>query len=126
LSEEDLRILDGSSIAIGSHTAHHAFLPSLLVEEVKKELGDSKQALEKILNHPVTLFSYPAGGVTTAIEPLVKETGYEGAVTTNYGSTYHDPYALHRIKIDEGSGNLFNFWLKVSGYYHLGKKRVPL
>ncbi len=124
LSEEDLRILDGSQIAIGSHTAHHAFLPDLSREEAKKELTDSKAALEKILMHPVTLFSYPAGGLTPDTQTLVKEAGYEGAVTTNYGQDRRDPYALHRIKVSDASGNLFNFWSKVSGYYLLGKKRV--
>ncbi len=124
LSEEDLRILDGSRITIGSHTAHHAFLPGVRLADANTELIDSKKELEKILGHPVTLFSYPAGGLTSGIEALVKETGYEGAVTTNYHKNRHDPYALHRIKITDAAGNLFNFWLKTSGYYHLGKKRV--
>ena len=124
LSEEDLRILDGSSVTIGSHTVHHAFLPELSSADVKTELVDSKSALEKILGHPVTLFSYPAGGMALAIETGVKDAGYEGAVTTNYGQDRNDPYALHRVKVSDGSGNLFNFLFKTSGYYSLGKKRV--
>lgn len=124
LSEEDLRILDASSIAIGSHTAHHAFLPELSRADAQTELIDSKKELERTLGHPVTLFSYPAGGTTPALEALVKEAGYEGAVTTNYESRPQDPYALHRVKISDASGNVFNFWLKTSGYYSLGKKRV--
>ena len=58
------------------------------------------------------------------IRSWVEQAGYAGAVTTNYGKTKQDPYALHRIKIGESSGNLFNFWAKVSGYYQCGKKRV--
>ena len=124
LSEEDLRILDESGIAIGSHTVHHAFLPKLYAEEIQAELTGSKIALETALGHEVTLLSYPAGGLTPAIKDWVREAGYEGAVTTNYGREKHDIYSLHRIKVGESSGNLFNFWLKVSGYYQLGKKRV--
>ena len=124
LSEEDLRILDEAQIMIGSHTAHHAFLPNVSLQDAKIELVDSKKELEKILGHPVTLFSYPAGGLTGDIERQVKEIGYQGAVTTNYQKNRHNPYALHRIKISNSSGNLFNFWIKLSGYYHLGKKRV--
>ena len=124
LSEEDLRILDGSAVTIGSHTAHHAFLPELAAADAKTEIADSKDALEKILGHPVTLFSYPAGGTTPAIEKWVEQAGYEGAVTTNYGKERSNPYALHRIKVSGGSGNLFNFWFKTGGYYSLGKKRV--
>ena len=124
LSEEDLRILDEGGITIGSHTAGHAFLPNLPKEVVMQELTESKKRLEEILGHPVTLFSYPAGGVTPEVESLVEAAGYEGAVTTNHGQSRHDPYALHRIKASESGRNLFNFWLKTSGLYHLGKKRI--
>ena len=124
LSEEDLRILDEAGISIGSHTASHAFLPRLKEGEVAWELAGSKKRLEKILAHPVTLFSYPAGGVTGELETMVKEQGYHGAVTTNYGRKLRDPYALHRVKVSDANGSLFNFWIKTSGLYPLGKKRV--
>ena len=124
LSGEDLKILDDSGITIGSHTVNHAFLPNDTPEEIKKELEESKGTLEGLLKHPVGLFSYPAGGVTPAIERQVGEAGYEGAATTNYGKDRRDPYAVHRIKIGESSGNLFHFWVKTSGYAYLGKKRV--
>jgi peptidoglycan/xylan/chitin deacetylase (PgdA/CDA1 family) len=124
LSEEDLRILDSSGIAIGSHTVNHAYLPDLRTDDVVFELEESKKKLERVLDHPVTLFSYPAGGFNGYTRALVIEQGYAGAVTTNRGLTKHDPYALHRVKITEGKGSLFNFWLKVSGLYQVGKKRI--
>ena len=124
LSEEDLRILDGSGVTVGSHTVHHAFLPGLPQAEVHNEIYDSKKRLEAVLGHPVTLFSYPAGGTTSKIMGFVRSAGYEGAVTTNYGSERCNPFALHRVKIGDAHGNLFNFWIKVSGFYHLGKKHV--
>lgn len=124
LSEEDLRILDESGIAIGSHTASHAFLPGLNPGLIPQELSESKQRLEAILGRPVDLFSYPAGGVTPSIERQVAEHGYTSAVTTNYGRGRHDVFALHRVKASESGGSLFGFWAKISGYYHLGKKRI--
>lgn len=126
LAEEDLRILDEGGISIGSHTVSHAFLPKLDSMEVERELRESKQRLEEVLGHPVSLFSYPAGGVTKAIKEAVRTAGYEGAITTNYGRQKGDIYALRRIKASEAKGNLFNFWIKVSGYYHLGKKRIEI
>jgi len=124
LTDEDIRILDESGIALGSHTAHHAFLPDLTVPSVTNELEESKAALEQIVNHPVTLFCYPAGGLTPKIMSLVKKAGYEAAVTTNYARGRFNPYAIRRIKITERDGNLFRFWFKLSGLYHLGKKRA--
>ncbi len=124
LSEEDLRILDESGVTIGSHTMNHAYLPDLKTDDVVFELEESKKKLERVLDHPVTLFSYPAGGFNGYTRALVIEQGYAGAVTTNRGLTKHDPYALHRVKISEGGGSLFNFWIKTSGLYHVGKKRI--
>ena len=124
LSAEDLRILDEAGVSIGSHTANHAFLPSLDSAAVEAELKVSKKNLEDVLGHPATLFSYPAGGFTPRVRSLVEGAGYEGAVTTNHGKDKHDPYALHRVKITEAKGNLFNFWAKTSGMYQTGKKRA--
>ena len=126
MSDEDLRVLESSGIAIGSHTVSHAFLPELKEEEVILELRQSRNVLEKILGHPVFLFSYPAGGVTEAVKKLVAQEGYHGAVTTNYGRSRHDVYAIRRIKITEGDGNLFSFWAKVSGLYSLGRRHVAI
>ena len=124
LSAEDLKILDESGITIGSHTVTHAFLPEHPAGRIEEELRGSKKALEALLGREVTLLSYPAGGVTPEIRALVEKMGYAGAVSTNYGKTRHDPYALHRIKVGDSASNLFNFWAKTSGFYHLGKKRV--
>lgn len=125
LADEDLRLLDEAGIAIGSHTVHHRYLPDVLTDdEVRTELRDSKKRLESILGHSISLFSYPAGGADDRIEGLVEKEGYTGAVTTNYGRKKADLYALHRIKIKESGSNLFNFWLKTSGLYQLGKKHI--
>ncbi len=127
LSEEDLRILDESGISIGSHTVNHVFLPELRnKEELLFELDESKKKLESVLGHAVMLLSYPAGGVTVESKALAEALGYEGAVTTNYGEDRGDPYGVHRVKITEGRGGLFGFWLKTTGLYHVGKKRIPV
>ena len=126
LAEEDLRILDQAGVSVGSHTVHHAHLPDLKPDQIFFELRDSKRRLEEILGHPVTLLSYPSGGYNSQIQDIARKLGYEGAVTTNRGRDYRDAYALHRVKITEANGSLFNFWLKVSGVYLYGKKRIEV
>ncbi len=126
LSEEDLRILDESGVSIGSHTVNHAFLPKVATADILFEITESKKKLEKVLGHPVALISYPAGGFTQEARLLVEKEGYEGGLTTNHGKGKHDPYALHRIKATESGGSLFSFWIKTSGLYHLGKKRIDV
>lgn len=126
LAAEDLRILDQSGVTIGSHTATHAFLPKTDPARIETELDESRRKIEKILGHSVELFSYPAGGVTRTARSMVQRSGFDAAVTTNYGRVRHDPLALHRIKISDARGDLFSFWAKTSGFYHVGKKRAPI
>lgn len=127
LGEEDLRILDSTRVEIGSHTLSHAYLPNIDDPEVvRQEIYDSKTKLETILGHPVDEFSYPAGGFTNAAKESVEQAGYRGAVTTNHGKKSGDAYALRRVKIKESGGSLFNFWLKTTGIYHFGKKRIAV
>lgn len=126
LTKKQLIEMDQSIMDIGSHTVTHAFLPKLDPSQILREVTQSKEALESILQRPVTLFSYPAGGVHYASLKAVEEAGYLGAVTTNHAPGIHQPYLLHRIKIKESSANPVNLWFKTSGFYHLGKSRIPL
>jgi peptidoglycan/xylan/chitin deacetylase (PgdA/CDA1 family) len=127
LSEEDLRILDGSDVEIGSHTLSHAFIPKIEdAAALEAEIFNSKRKLEEILGHPVDQLSYPGGGYTLQAAEMAEKAGYVGAVTTNHGKKTGNPYGLHRVKIRESGANLFNFWLKTTGLYHIGKKRIPV
>lgn len=126
LSDEDLKILNSSGIEIGSHTVNHVFLPKATEEEVRYELLESKRRLEWLLQHPVTLFSYPAGGVTREVRQAVLDAGYTAAVTTNYGDDPKDPLAYRRVKVGNSASNLFSFLQKVSGFYHVGRRCIPI
>lgn len=116
---DDILILAENGVEIGSHTMHHGFLPDLSDEEMKKEIYESKAALEERLERPVTLFSYPGGGFNAAARQHVIDAGYIGATATHPGPDYPDldPYALKRIRISRTSDNLFVFWLQLSGFY---------
>lgn len=126
LAEEDLKIMDEAGVTIGSHTVNHAYLPDLDEANALLELKESQRRLEDILGHPVTLFSYPAGGFTEHVRSLVENAGYAAALTTNRGRTKNDPYALRRVKISDAGGNLFSFWAKISGLYHVGKRTIDV
>jgi peptidoglycan/xylan/chitin deacetylase (PgdA/CDA1 family) len=125
LSEEDLRLMHASGVSIGSHTVTHAFLPNVDDASAAHEIEASKARLEEVLDGPVTLFSYPGGGYTHRVRERVERAGYLAAVTTNYGRR-QNAWGLHRVKIKESGGSLFNFWAKTSGFYHLGKKRMAV
>ena len=118
LDAEDLGIMVENRVEIGSRGRTDVFLAGLPAKAAEDEIAGSKADLEKAIERPVALFSYPGGGYTEETARLVEAAGYEGAVTTNRGGREPlDLYALRRIRISRSCDNLFVFWFKTSGFY---------
>lgn len=113
-------------ITIGSHSLSHPNLSEDLSEdELRREIGQSKQIIEETLGVPVNLFSYPFGGISPKARNLVKESGYKSAVGTNFPKGYpsDDIFALKRLRISENARNLIVFWIEISGFYNYIKEQ---
>ena len=123
LSAEQILKMRRVGIHFGSHTVHHAYLPSLSIEQARQELSDSKEALQK-LGLSVDFLSYPAGGFTSEIIQAVQETGYRGACTTNRGIRRFppNPWALRRISMHGNAASSFEIWIRCCGYYGLNRR----
>jgi peptidoglycan/xylan/chitin deacetylase (PgdA/CDA1 family)/glycosyltransferase involved in cell wall biosynthesis len=67
---------------IGAHSVHHLRLPLQSAADQEREIGDSKEHLERLLGRPVTLFSYPYGDRDLNTVERVRASGYSAAVTT--------------------------------------------
>lgn len=121
MTTEQIREMGESGlVAIGSHTLNHKHLPSITDgNQLKKEIYDSKEKLEAILNKPVKCFSYPIGGFNKKIRQMVIDAGYSVAVTTSPGLHYpnNDVFAIKRVRVSESSKSLFIFWFETSGLY---------
>jgi peptidoglycan/xylan/chitin deacetylase (PgdA/CDA1 family) len=106
LTWSELRRLEQSGVAIGSHTVTHANLTSLSDAQALGELRDSRTALERHLGHPVQWFSYPVGAEDARIVQLVRAAGYVLAVTTHPGTTQdaRHPLELNRLEIRDSTG----------------------
>jgi peptidoglycan/xylan/chitin deacetylase (PgdA/CDA1 family) len=124
LTWTDVRALRKSGAAFGSHTVSHPFLYGLDWRSIRKELSDSKSALEDRLGEPVKLFAYPYAFpqedprfVRNIREELVS-VGYRIAVTTMIGRARAgaDPLALRRLPINDGDDDRF-FAAKLDGHY---------
>lgn len=104
--------------AIGSHSAAHQHLTRITPNEVAFEISNSKTLLERELNAPVSLFSYPYGDYDQAVIQAVKEAGYSGAVTLDYGKNniQSSPYRLKRVQVPDQVGPKFRWglWLRSS------------
>lgn len=99
-----------------AHGRTHRPLPRLSDEEARDEIEGSKQDIEARIERPVTAFCYPAGLYGEREAKLVRDAGFEIAVTTDPGVNTHDsrPETLRRTMIAWGDDE-DSFAAKVGG-----------
>ena len=84
-----------------AHTATHPHLADIPAAEARREMADSKDALEQRLHKPMTTLCYPYGSFNEGVLDMAGEVGYTQAVTTEFGrvrNTDH-PLRLPRISV---------------------------
>lgn len=88
-------------VTIAAHTRHHANLPKLSPEKMWEEIHGSKEDLETLLGHPVTVFAYPYGGISAKVMEEVKRAGFDLGFWVQAGSLHvaSSRYQLHRIRV---------------------------
>ena len=84
---------------IGSHTISHPDLTRIRVMNAREEIQASRKWLEDTFGVSVSHFSYPQGAFDDRILEMVREAGYNAAVTTQFGvnDVGTDAYRLRRI-----------------------------
>jgi peptidoglycan/xylan/chitin deacetylase (PgdA/CDA1 family) len=70
---------------IGAHSVHHLSLTLQPAETKQREIAGNKIALERLIDRPVTLFSYPYGEFDGATVAAVADAGFHAAVTVGAG-----------------------------------------
>lgn len=104
-------------VEIGSHTLNHPDLTSITEEQLKSEIIESKNLLEKRFNTKVTSFCYPYGYYNEKAFPFVNEAGYLTAVTTKEGSqiSENNLFEIKRIRPGILTGqNLIDYLEKIN------------
>ncbi len=117
LSWEEIAELDrGATFGFEAHSLTHPNLLELSDEDARREIADSKAALEERLGREVEGFSYPAGLFGARERTLVSEAGYRLAVSCEPGvnDARTDRFALRRRQID-ARDRLLDFKAKVGG-----------
>ncbi len=89
MSVDDLVAISNRGFEIGAHTLEHPILGLCDADRARKEIGQTREILEGLINKPVTSFAYPNGhpGVDFSSQhiQMVKQAGYRYAVTTQWG-----------------------------------------
>jgi peptidoglycan/xylan/chitin deacetylase (PgdA/CDA1 family) len=107
---------NGSPFRFEAHSVTHPNLMTLSPADARRELVDSKRALEDRLARRVLAFSYPGGVFGERERRLAQEAGYEVAVSCQPGvnGPQTDRMALRRTQIDPRHG-LLDFRAAVGG-----------
>jgi peptidoglycan/xylan/chitin deacetylase (PgdA/CDA1 family) len=114
---------DSGLLEIGSHTVSHPILSTLSEGESWLELTESRAALERGLQGPVTSFCFPngkSGDYLPVHVEQIKAAGYACAVLTRpcMVNEKSDPYQLPRIGIcDQIDPLIFSKYLNGVEYY---------
>jgi len=111
--------MDASGMTIGAHTRTHPILTHVSLPEAKEEIRGSKEAIEKVLGHPVDFFAYPngrKGDFSDETIEIVRTSGYVGSCTTIGAANDRtvSPYCLRRICLGQPSVHWLDFKITMS------------
>jgi peptidoglycan/xylan/chitin deacetylase (PgdA/CDA1 family) len=81
-ASSDWRDAAGAGMDVASHTVTHPFMATLAEAEARRELADSRAALEDAVGASVRGFSWPNGDAHPHGRRLLSETGYHWAATS--------------------------------------------
>ncbi len=110
---EICRLTASGLITVGAHTVNHPVLSVLEPRVQAREIQESRLRLEKIINRPVSTFSYPFGRAqdySRQTVKLVREEGFRCACSNFAGlaSRWTNPFELPRICIQDVDGDEFS------------------
>ncbi len=93
-------IADNGLIEIGAHTINHVSLKGMNSKKAQLEISKSKDDLEKELGIKVVSFAYPYGSFDLPAIELVKNAGFDTAVSTIPGTEVNldNLYFLYRLR----------------------------
>jgi len=109
LTLEEINLLNEAGVAIGAHTRNHVILTKVDIEKQREEIEGCYRDLKKILKKNSAFhFAYPNGtsdDFNDEIVSMVKQAGFQSAVTTIYGINKpgDDLFTLKRIAVDDNS-----------------------
>ena len=111
-------MLKSGLVEFGSHSMSHPDLTKLSPNEIRKEVGGSKQALEAFLGKPVFSFAYPYGSVNEEIKSITAQEGYTFGIAVESGPILFgdDLMEIQRIYIPSWT-SILSYYIKTSGLY---------
>lgn len=113
MTQDEMRQWAAAGHEVGSHTLDHVHLPRVDAAEAQRQITASKDALEAMIQAPVTAFCYPYGDHTDEHLAMAEAAGYTNATLTLRGraSRTDNLFGLPRVTISR-STHLLKFFQK--------------
>jgi hypothetical protein len=101
LTWDQIREISTCGIECGAHSHSHPELDVLPAEASRKEILESKAALESCLGRPVASFAYPYGKYCRKVREMVQGAGFTSACAVKHALSPNDddPFSLARIQV---------------------------
>lgn len=112
MNADQLKEIRASGMTIGSHTMRHPRLAESSSEQQRRELADSRAALEDLLGAEVRHLCYPYGSFNLEAVHNAAASGYASATTCLRGPVEpcDHPLVLPRKAISFGDNLIGYFW----------------
>ncbi len=120
MTERHVRELAAAGMGIGCHTQTHPILTRIDNDQVRREIVDSRQQLQDLIQAPVRYFAYPNGvpcdDYNVQHVDIVKSCGFEAAFSTAWGAARpsSDMFQLPRFTPWDKTGARFTLRLLLS------------
>jgi len=103
MDERTIKELSLKKYSIECHGYHHLALDMVNEEVVRKDIREAKKKLEKIVDRPITILSYPHGGYNETIRKISEEEGFDYGVTILQQGLEKDtnPFAIPRYDTND-------------------------
>ena len=103
LDMDQVKEMQAAGVSFESHSYSHADLTALSFEDCVRDLRDSRELLETLLGHPVTLLAYPRGRHNESVRAAAQRAGYTHAFTLPEAKEAPGPYAVPRVGLYRGN-----------------------
>ncbi len=104
MTTDEVKAVSDLGHEIGAHTMTHPHLNQCSNTEAVYEIKESKKQIEAFLDKPVRSFAYPYGHYPTDYKAIMKEAGYNCAVSmySTAPTVFSDPYRIRRSVVEYG------------------------
>jgi peptidoglycan/xylan/chitin deacetylase (PgdA/CDA1 family) len=116
LTRDQIRELHEAGVDIASHSLRHADLTSLGYDECVRDLLESRELLEDLLESKVRTLAYPSGRHDEDVRRAAEKAGFVAAFTLPERVEPVGPFAIPRVGVYPGNTTTA-FWLKTRRRY---------